>query len=39
VAEKAGDLGAGVTLASRLVDQGAALERVEKLVEVSNRIK
>jgi anthranilate phosphoribosyltransferase len=39
VAEKAGDLGAGVTLASRLVDQGAALERVEKLVEVSNRAK
>jgi anthranilate phosphoribosyltransferase len=39
VAEKAGDLGAGVTLASRLVDQGAALERVEKLVEVSNRVK
>jgi anthranilate phosphoribosyltransferase len=39
VAEKAGDLASGVTLASRLVDQGAALDRVEKLVEVSNRAK
>jgi anthranilate phosphoribosyltransferase len=39
VAEKAGDLGAGITLASRLVDQGAAMDRLEKLVEVSKRAK
>jgi anthranilate phosphoribosyltransferase len=39
VAEKVGDLGSGITLASRLVDQGAALDRMEKLVEVSNRVK
>jgi anthranilate phosphoribosyltransferase len=39
VAEKAGDLASGITLASRLVDQGAARDRLEKLVEVSNRAK
>jgi anthranilate phosphoribosyltransferase len=39
VAEKAGDLASGVTLASRLVDQGAALERLERLIEVSNRVR
>jgi anthranilate phosphoribosyltransferase len=39
VAEKAGDLASGITLASRLVDQGAALDRLDKLIEVSNRAK
>jgi anthranilate phosphoribosyltransferase len=37
VAEKATDLSDGVVVAARLIDEGAALDRLERLVEVSNR--
>ena len=37
VAGKAEDLAAGVALAAKSIDSGAALERLRKLVEVSNR--
>jgi len=37
IADKAADLPAGVAIAARAIDDGLALEKLDRLVEITNR--